>query len=141
MLRQEVFDHLPGDGDLVADACGALAKQGRLVAYPYRGYWQPADTVKERAALDAAYAAGDRPVDAVGETVPRHGADRCALILTLHRPVARESSCSARTATTSPSARAAPCSRCAAANPGCASTPLVLTGGGTPARGRGTAPR
>ncbi|HJP80168.1 MAG TPA: glucose-1-phosphate cytidylyltransferase [Pseudonocardiaceae bacterium] len=61
VLRQEVFDHLHPGSDLVADACGALAKAGRLVAYQYRGYWQPADTVKERAALDAGYAAGDRP--------------------------------------------------------------------------------
>jgi glucose-1-phosphate cytidylyltransferase len=61
VLRQEVFDHLPPGGDLVQDACGELAKEGRLLAYPYRGFWQPADTVKERAALDAAYAQGERP--------------------------------------------------------------------------------
>jgi glucose-1-phosphate cytidylyltransferase len=61
VLRQDVFDHLPVGGDLVQDACGELAKEGRLLAYPYRGFWQPADTVKERAALDAAYAQGERP--------------------------------------------------------------------------------
>jgi glucose-1-phosphate cytidylyltransferase len=61
VLRQDVFDHLPAGGDLVQDACGELAKAGRLLAYPYRGFWQPADTVKERAALDAAYAQGERP--------------------------------------------------------------------------------
>jgi glucose-1-phosphate cytidylyltransferase len=61
VLRQDVFDHLPPGGDLVQDACGELAKDGRLLAYPYRGFWQPADTVKERAALDAAYAQGERP--------------------------------------------------------------------------------
>ncbi len=61
VLTQEVFEHLPPNGDLVEDACGALAKQGRLLAYPYRGFWQPADTVKERAELEAAYAAGNRP--------------------------------------------------------------------------------
>ncbi|MFB9909156.1 glucose-1-phosphate cytidylyltransferase [Allokutzneria oryzae] len=61
VLRPEVFDHLPPHGDLVEDACGALAKQERLIAYPYRGFWQPADTVKERAALERGYAVGDRP--------------------------------------------------------------------------------
>jgi glucose-1-phosphate cytidylyltransferase len=61
VLRQDVFHHLPSGGDLVQDACGELAKEGRLLAYPYRGFWQPADTVKERAALDAAYAQGERP--------------------------------------------------------------------------------
>ena len=61
VLRQEVFEHLPPGGDLVADACGDLAKRGRLLAYPYRGFWQPADTVKERVALENAYRSGDRP--------------------------------------------------------------------------------
>jgi glucose-1-phosphate cytidylyltransferase len=61
VLRPEVFDSLPENGDLVADACATLAKDGRLLAYPYRGWWQPADTVKERHALEAAYLAGTRP--------------------------------------------------------------------------------
>lgn len=61
VLRQEVFDHIPENGDLVADGCGELAKRGRLLAYPYRGFWKPTDTVKERAALDYAYSHGDRP--------------------------------------------------------------------------------
>jgi glucose-1-phosphate cytidylyltransferase len=60
-LRQEVFDHLPEGGDLVADACTALAKQDRLLAYPYSGFWQSADTIKERNELEAAYQAGTRP--------------------------------------------------------------------------------
>lgn len=61
VLRQEVFDHLPVNGDLVEDGCAALAAQGRLMTQPYRGFWQPADTVKERTALEAAYSAGHRP--------------------------------------------------------------------------------
>jgi glucose-1-phosphate cytidylyltransferase len=61
VLRPEIFDHLPPGGDLIADACAPLAKEGRLLAYRHRGFWQPADTVKERHALDGAYRAGDRP--------------------------------------------------------------------------------
>ena len=61
VLTQEVFDHLPENGDLVEDACGALAAQGRLMAYRHEGFWKPADTFKERAELDAAWASGDRP--------------------------------------------------------------------------------
>lgn len=61
ILTPEVFDHLPEGGDLVEDACNGLARQGRLIAQPYRGYWQPADTFKERAALDADWASGVRP--------------------------------------------------------------------------------
>ncbi len=61
VLRPEVFDYLPENGDLIEDGCGALAAQGRLMTQPYRGFWRPADTVKERTALEASYAAGVRP--------------------------------------------------------------------------------
>jgi len=61
VLTQDVFDLLPPDGDLVEDACGALAEQGRLVGYQHLGFWKPADTFKERAELDAAYHCGRRP--------------------------------------------------------------------------------
>jgi glucose-1-phosphate cytidylyltransferase len=61
VLRQEIFDHIPEGGDLVADGCVGLAKQGRLLAYQYRGFWKPTDTVKERFALNDAYDRGDRP--------------------------------------------------------------------------------
>jgi glucose-1-phosphate cytidylyltransferase len=61
VLRQEVFDYLPENGDLITDACAALAKEGRMAAYPYYGFWQPADTLKERVALEAMYQAGRTP--------------------------------------------------------------------------------
>jgi glucose-1-phosphate cytidylyltransferase len=61
VLSQEIFNVLPPGGDLVADACGALAGQGRLFGYRYQGFWKPADTFKERAELDAGYHHGDRP--------------------------------------------------------------------------------
>jgi glucose-1-phosphate cytidylyltransferase len=32
-----------------------------MMAYRHRGFWQPADTIKERTALEAAYQAGTRP--------------------------------------------------------------------------------
>jgi glucose-1-phosphate cytidylyltransferase len=61
VLRPEIFEHIPPGGDLVGDGCTGLAKSGRMLAYPYRGYWQPADTVKERNALENAYCSGQRP--------------------------------------------------------------------------------
>jgi glucose-1-phosphate cytidylyltransferase len=61
VLRPEIFEYLPENCDLVADACGTLAKEGRLLGHSYRGFWQPADTVKERNALEAAYQANYRP--------------------------------------------------------------------------------
>jgi glucose-1-phosphate cytidylyltransferase len=61
MLRQEIFDFIPKGGDLVQDACTALAERGRLMAYRYEGFWHPADTIKERNNLDAHFARGQRP--------------------------------------------------------------------------------
>ncbi len=61
VLTQEVFDHLPENGDLVDDGLGALLKEGRLLAYPYAGYWKPADTFKERAELDHVWTVGEAP--------------------------------------------------------------------------------
>ena len=61
VLSQEVFDLLPPNGDLVADACQALAGHGRLYGYKHDGFWKPADTYKERAELDAGYHQGERP--------------------------------------------------------------------------------
>lgn len=61
VLTQEIFDHLPENGDLVDDGFGALLDSGRLLAYPYPGYWKPADTFKERAELDQAWTTGSAP--------------------------------------------------------------------------------
>jgi glucose-1-phosphate cytidylyltransferase len=61
VLSQEVFDHLPPGGDLVGDACMALAGEGRLFGFKHHGFWKPADTFKERAELDAAYRLGEHP--------------------------------------------------------------------------------
>ncbi|QJY48556.1 sugar phosphate nucleotidyltransferase [Pseudonocardia broussonetiae] len=61
VLRPEIFDYLPEGGDLIADACTPLAREGRMTAHRHRGFWQSADTAKERSMLDAAYQAGRRP--------------------------------------------------------------------------------
>jgi glucose-1-phosphate cytidylyltransferase len=60
-LRPEIFDHLPENGDLIADACTPLAAEGRVLAFRHRGFWHPADTVKERTALEALYRSGRSP--------------------------------------------------------------------------------
>ena len=61
VFRPEIFDYLPPNGDLIMDACRPLAAEGRLLAHRHRGFWQPADTVKERHGLEAAYRVGERP--------------------------------------------------------------------------------
>jgi glucose-1-phosphate cytidylyltransferase len=61
VLRPEIIDRIPENGDLIADACMPLSKEGRMMAYRHTGFWHPADTVKERNALEAAYRSGKRP--------------------------------------------------------------------------------
>jgi len=62
VLRREIFDYLQEDEDLVEDAImRRLVPQRRVLAYPYKGYWSPADTVKERAQLEEMYHRGYCP--------------------------------------------------------------------------------
>ena len=61
LMRQEIFDHLGEGEDLVEDAITRLVPQQRVLAYPYKGYWSPADTVKERAQLAEMYHRGTCP--------------------------------------------------------------------------------
>ena len=62
VLRPEIFDHLNEGEDLVEDAImRRLVPQRRVLAYPYKGYWSPADTVKERAQLEEMYQRGNCP--------------------------------------------------------------------------------
>lgn len=83
VLRPEVFDYLPENGDLIGNACTELAKEGRMMAHRHRGWWQPADTVKERMALEAAYQAGTRP------WMPWERADRSPLQALIQAELAR----------------------------------------------------
>ena len=61
VFRPEIFDNLHEGADLVEDAIVRLVPQGRVLAYPYKGYWSPADTVKERAQLEEMYQRGNCP--------------------------------------------------------------------------------
>ncbi len=61
VLRPEIFDYLNEGEDLVENAIVRLVEQRRVLAYPYKGYWSPADTVKERAQLDELYQRGQCP--------------------------------------------------------------------------------
>lgn len=61
VLRREIFDALHEGEDLVGDALPRLAKQKKVLAYEYDGFWMPADTLKERAQLEAMFNDGRRP--------------------------------------------------------------------------------
>jgi NDP-sugar pyrophosphorylase family protein len=60
-LRPEIFDHLNPGEDLVEDAIPRLIPQRKVLAYPYKGYFSPADTVKERVRLEEMYHQGHCP--------------------------------------------------------------------------------
>jgi glucose-1-phosphate cytidylyltransferase len=62
VLRPAIFHHLNEGEDLVEDAITRrLVPLRRVLAYPYKGYWSPADTVKERAQLEDMYQRGYCP--------------------------------------------------------------------------------
>lgn len=62
VIRPEIFDHLNEGEDLVEDAImRRLVPEGKAIAYPWKGYWTPADTVKERAQLEEMYYRGNCP--------------------------------------------------------------------------------
>ena len=61
VFRRELYDHLLPGEDLVDGALVRLAELGKLIAYRHTGFWVPADTVKERAQLEALHQSGDRP--------------------------------------------------------------------------------
>jgi glucose-1-phosphate cytidylyltransferase len=61
IMRPEIFDHIKEGEDLVEDALARLVPQGKVIAYPHKGYWTPADTVKERAQMEEMYYRGDCP--------------------------------------------------------------------------------
>lgn len=52
VFRRELLGHLDHGADLVGDTLTALAAKGKVICYPYDGFWLPADTVKERVMLD-----------------------------------------------------------------------------------------
>jgi len=61
VLRQGIFDYLEEGDDLVADGCERAARDGRMLAIPYDGFWAPMDTLKERAHLENLYNRGESP--------------------------------------------------------------------------------
>ncbi|HTW09102.1 MAG TPA: hypothetical protein VME46_16455 [Acidimicrobiales bacterium] len=61
LFRTEIFDELQPDEDLVEGPISRLVDRGSVLAYPYTGYWSPADTVKERAQLEELYQQGNCP--------------------------------------------------------------------------------
>lgn len=61
VLRQDIFDYLDEDEDLVMDACVRAAADRRMLAIQYDGFWAAMDTLKERSWLESLYRTGQGP--------------------------------------------------------------------------------
>jgi glucose-1-phosphate cytidylyltransferase len=62
VLEPDVFDHIEGDGTVwERGPLEALARRGQLSAFRHEGFWQPMDTLRDRALLEELWAAGDAP--------------------------------------------------------------------------------
>jgi glucose-1-phosphate cytidylyltransferase len=61
VFRREIFDYLHDGEDLVNEPFGRLIAERRLLAYPYRGFWAPMDTLKDKHDLESMLESGVAP--------------------------------------------------------------------------------
>src|SRR5438128_10068911 len=61
VLRQEVFDWIRPGEELVQEPFQRLAAAGKLISYPYDGFWACMDTFKEKQLLEDLYTRGQVP--------------------------------------------------------------------------------
>ena len=61
VLRREIFDWLRPGEELVEEPFRRLASAGKLLAYPYDGFWACMDTFKDRQLLEDLYSLGRVP--------------------------------------------------------------------------------
>lgn len=61
IFRQEIFQYLVDDQDLVEGALSRLIAEKQLIAYKHDGFWACMDTFKERQDLEDIYSKGKAP--------------------------------------------------------------------------------
>jgi glucose-1-phosphate cytidylyltransferase len=61
VFRRGIFDLIRPGEDLVAEPFGRLIERGELLAYPYDGFWEPMDTIKDKQKLDSLLEGGEPP--------------------------------------------------------------------------------
>ena len=61
IFRQEIFDYLHENEELVDAPFHRLIEQQQLLAYEYDGFWKAMDTFKDKLQLDALFASGAPP--------------------------------------------------------------------------------
>jgi glucose-1-phosphate cytidylyltransferase len=61
VFRSDVLDAIEPGEDLVEQPFERLIERGELLAYPYDGFWEPMDTIKDKQRLDALFENGRAP--------------------------------------------------------------------------------
>lgn len=61
VLKPEIFDHIEAGEDLVVEPFHRLIDRGQLVTWEYAGFWQCADTFKDKMLLDGMVDSGHTP--------------------------------------------------------------------------------
>lgn len=61
VLRKEIFDYMKPTEELVEEPFRRLISNGKLVTYPYEGFWKAMDTLKDKIVFDQIDATGVRP--------------------------------------------------------------------------------
>lgn len=61
VFRKQIFQYLREGEEMVNEPFQRLASEGKLLAYPYDGFWACMDTFKERQLLEDMYARGETP--------------------------------------------------------------------------------
>jgi glucose-1-phosphate cytidylyltransferase len=61
VFRRDVLEAIEPGEDLVEQPFARLIERGELLAYPYDGFWEPMDTIKDKQRLDALVESGRAP--------------------------------------------------------------------------------
>ena len=62
VLGPEIFNYIEGDNTVFEkEPLERLAKEGQLMSYMHRGYWQCMDSVREKQMLEKMIAGGKAP--------------------------------------------------------------------------------
>lgn len=62
VMNPEIFDRIEGDGTVFEQApLSSLAKDGELISYTHRGFWQCMDTLREKQKLEQMWESGNAP--------------------------------------------------------------------------------
>lgn len=62
VLEPEVLDYIEGDETVwEREPLERLAREGKLVAYRHRGFWQPMDTLRDKNLLEGLWRGGEAP--------------------------------------------------------------------------------